>query len=114
MGRHRHSEAGHWQQSRGLQRATQLASLAWLASRCTANRPTFLKEFARPVLEALTPRQHCSACSTALLPLPLVPLTKVTCCSKGQAVGGRQARGGGWRRASVCSSSKPQGDTAST
>jgi hypothetical protein len=43
--------------------------------------PFLMKDFAdvaRPVARALTPRQNCSACRHALLPLPLVPLTKFT------------------------------------
>lgn len=57
---------------------------------------TRLKLVARPVEEALTPSAHCSACSTALLPLPLVPDTKVTCCrgcaSRGAIPQGRVKR----------------------
>lgn len=33
----------------------------------------------RPVCLAFAPSAHCMACSTALLPLPLLPLTTLTC-----------------------------------
>jgi hypothetical protein len=42
---------------------------------------------ARPVLRAVTPRQTCRPCMTALLPLPLVPETRVTWGLRGR---GRQ------------------------
>lgn len=66
-------------------------SLVQALCRCVRARHwpgrTRLNDVARPVEEALTPKAHCSDCSTALLPLPLVPDTKVTCCRKrGQGV----------------------------
>ncbi len=40
--------------------------------------------------EAFTPSAHCSAWSTALLPLPFVPDTKVTCCGGAQVKQGQK------------------------